>query len=387
MTLRLTCLTNDSSKNPGVTRGDDVDSYLFTPNAYNTLYFFSTTNDGEFELEISAPGYNTVVVKPYHFNKGITTRSYGLLDGVCDPLSNGKFWSNMAYGRAQSTGTPSKTERGVIFGYYDDPDCLGITQITLQDVNGNPVLNNNSNDSGVKSSNAITYPYAPAAKDASANPYYHELQLTTVGARKGQDITLVLSSPGYVTETYRYPRLEGTTRIHTGHFTASNYDTATKILKPANNSTDHCSFHLVFTPLGDAPDPVKHSSGLYLGQDEDGNVVSGSRYKLKVISGNFDDISGIEQKSMNQYFFGAFFKFVEGHQPASCEPADGCGTWFQYPGSNGWYEWLAYDDAESEYEKAKTPLGTNHSVKTMVVTVGESPILISNFTYKAFSQY
>lgn len=389
LTLRLTCLTNDGSRNTGLTRGDDVDTFLFTPTEPdNTLYFFSTTNDGEFELEISAPGYNSVVVKPYRFNKGITTRSYGLLDGVCDPLDNGKFWSNMAYGRAQSTGTPNKTERGVIFGYYDDPDCLGVTQITLQDVNGKPVLNNtsNGNASGVKSSKAITYPTAPAVKDASANPYYHELQLTTVAASRTQDITLVLSSPGYVTETYRYPRLEGTTRIHTGHFTASNYDTATKTLKPANNSTDNCSFHLVFTPLADAPDPVKSPSGLYLGQGEDGNVVPGSRYELKVISGNFDDISGIEAKSQNQYFFGAFFKFVERNEPASCEPADGCGTWFQYPGSNGWYEWLAYDDAESEYDKAKTH-AESLPEKTMIVTVGDTPICISNFTYKAFSQY
>ena len=129
---------------------------------------------------------------------------------------------------------------------------------------------------------------------------------------------------------------------------------------------------------------MKSSSGLYLGQGEGGNVVSGSRYEVKVISG--DLISGIEANSKNQYFFGAFFKFVEGHKPASCEPADGCGTWFQYPGSNGWYEWLAYDDAESEYVKAKTH-AESLPEKTMIVTVGESPILISNFTYKAFSQY
>lgn len=107
-----------------------------------------------------------------------------------------------------------------------------------------------------------------------------------------------------------------------------------------------------------------------------------------MISGNLG-ISGIDARSKNQYFFGAFFKFVEGYEPASCEPADGCGTWFQYPGSNGWYEWLAYDDAESEYAKAKTPISSPEAnpVKTMIVTVGESPILISNFTYKAFSQY
>ena len=395
LTLRLTCLTNDSSKNTGVTRGDDVDSYLFTPTASkNTLYFFSTTNDGEFQLEISAPGYNTVVVRPYRFNKGITTRSYGLLDGVCTPLNGGSgtFWSNMAYGRAQFAKQDGNTsDRGLLFGYYDDPDCLpGTTKITLKDLDGNIISSDGSkNTSGVKASTPSSYPCTPDAKDASVNQFYHELQLKTVKRKEDPiPITLVLSSPGYVTETFTYQRLTGKTRLHTGHFTASNYDTATKILKPANNNSDLDSFHLVFTPLDGAPDPLKHSSGLYLGQDNGGNVVPGSRYELKVISGILD-ISGIEGNSKNQYFFGAFFKFVEGHEPASCEPADGCGTWFQYPGSNGWYEWLAYDDAESEYAKAKTPISSPEAnpVKTMVVTVGDTPICISNFTYKAFSQY
>ncbi len=395
LTLRLTCLTNDSSKNTGVTRGDDVDSYLFTPTASkNTLYFFSTTNDGEFQLEISAPGYNTVVVRPYRFNKGITTRSYGLLDGVCTPLNGGSgtFWSNMAYGRAQFAKQDGNTsDRGLLFGYYDDPDCLpGTTTITLKDLDGNIISSDGSkNTSGVKASTPSSYPCTPDAKDASVNQFYHELQLKTVKRKEDPiPITLVLSSPGYVTETFTYQRLTGKTRLHTGHFTASNYDTATKILKPANNNSDLDSFHLVFTPLDGAPDPLKHSSGLYLGQDNGGNVVPGSRYELKVISGILD-ISGIEGNSKNQYFFGAFFKFVEGHEPASCEPADGCGTWFQYPGSNGWYEWLAYDDAESEYAKAKTPISSPEAnpVKTMVVTVGDTPICISNFTYKAFSQY
>ena len=395
LTLRLTCLTNDSSKNTGVTRGDDVDSYLFTPTASkNTLYFFSTTNDGEFQLEISAPGYNTVVVRPYRFNKGITTRSYGLLDGVCTPLNGGSgtFWSNMAYGRAQFAKQDGNTsDRGLLFGYYDDPDCLpGTTKITLKDLDGNIISSDGSkNTSGVKASTPSSYPCTPDAKDASVNQFYHELQLKTVKRKEDPiPITLVLSSPGYVTETFTYQRLTGKTRLHTGHFTASNYDTATKILKPANNNSDLDSFHLVFTPLDGAPDPLKHSSGLYLGQDNGGNVVPGSRYELKVISGILD-ISGIDGNSKNQYFFGAFFKFVEGHEPASCEPADGCGTWFQYPGSNGWYEWLAYDDAESEYAKAKTPISSPEAnpVKTMIVTVGDTPICISNFTYKAFSQY
>ena len=388
LTLRLTCLTNDSSRNAGVTRGDDVDSFLFTPtSAENTLYFFSTTNDGEFELEISATGYNSVVVKPFRFNKGITTRSFGLLDGVCNPLDNVKFWSNLEYGRAQTVGAPNKhNDRGLIFGYYDDPDCPGATEITLKDLDGNIVsTGDNSNTSGVKASSPSSYPCTPDPKDASVNPYYHELQLTTVTSRENQDIQLVLSSPGYVTETFRYPRLEGKTHIHTGHFTAKDYNLETKILQPTTNTTDKCYFHLVFTPQGDAPDPVVVSNNLCLGQDGDGNAVPGSRYELKVISGNVSGISGMETYPKNQRFFCGFFKFVGGFEPASCEPESGCGTWFQYPGSKGWFEWLAYDTTDEYTRMDPTVVPATNPEKSMIVTVGDNPIRISNFTYKAIS--
>ena len=388
LTLRLTCLTNDSSKNPGVTRGDDVDSYLFTPNAYNTLYFFSTTNDGEFELEISAPGYNSVVVKPYHFNKGITTRSYGLLDGVCDPLNNGKFWSNMAYGRAQSTSNRNvSNDRGLIFGYYDDPDCLpGTTKITLKDLDGNIISSDGSkNTSGVKASTPSSYPCTPGAKDASVNQFYHELQLKTEGSRKEQDIHLVLSSPGYVTETYHYPRLkEGKTHIHTEYFTAQDYNPETGI-QPKDNNRDKCYFHLTFTPQGDAPALVVSSNNLCLGQDAEGNAVPGSRYLVKVESGNVSGITGMETYPKNQRFFCGFFKFVDGFVPASVEPESGCGTWFQYPGAKGWFEWLAYDNPNEYTRMNPSVVPETNPVKTMMVTVGDTPVRISNFTYKAIS--
>ena len=390
LTLRLTCLTNDSSKNTGVTRGDDVDSYLFTPTASkNTLYFFSTTNDGEFELEISAPGYNTVVIKPYRFNKGITTRSYGLLDGVCDPLIKGTFWSNMAYGRAQTVNNRGNTgDRGLIFGYYDDPDCLpGTTKITLKDLDGNIISSDGSkNTSGVKASTPSSYPCTPGAKDASVNQFYHELQLKTEGSRREQPIHLVLSAPGYVTETYHYERLkEGKTHIHTEYFTAKDYNPETGILQPKDNGRDKCYFHLTFTPQGDAPALVVSSNNLCLGQNAEGNAVPGSRYLVKVESGNVSGITGMETYPKNQRFFCGFFKFVDGFVPASVEPESGCGTWFQYPGAKGWFEWLAYDNPNEYTRMSPSVVPETNPVKTMMVTVGDTPVRISNFTYKAIS--
>ena len=387
LTLRLTCLTNDSSRNTGVTRGDDVDSFLFTPTgAQNTLYFFSTTNDGEFQLEISATGYNSVVVKPYRFNKGITTRSYGLLDGVCDPLIKGTFWSNMAYGRAQTANNKNvSNDRGLIFGYYDDPDCPGAT-ITLKDAAGNIVgSSDKSNTSGVKASTPASYPCTPDVKDASVNPYYHELQVKTVGSLKDKDIHLVLSSPGYVTETYRYPRLTGKTHIHTEYFTAKDYNLETGILQPKDNNRDKCYFHLTFTPQGDAPALVVSSNNLCLGQNADGNAVPGSRYLVKVESGDVSGISGMETYPKNQRFFCGFFKFVDGFVPASVEPESGCGTWFQYPGAKGWFEWLAYDNPNEYTRMSPSVVPETNPVKTMMVTVGDTPVRISNFTYKAIS--
>lgn len=389
MTVRLICLLNNSAKNPGLIRGEDVDSYVFTPTKpENTLYFFSTTNDGEFALELSAPGYNTVTVSPFHFNKGITTQSYGLLDGVCDPLDNAKFWSNMAYGKAQSTNNRGNNgDRGLIFGYYDDPDFSGSTEVTLSDLDGNKVSEKNNTSGVIAVSPNSTFPYAPSAKDASVNKYYHELRVSTVASRKDQTIHLVLSSPGYVTETYHYPRLEGKTHIHTSYFTASNYDYSTRTLQPTNNNSDKSYFHLIFTPLDDdAPEPIVYSGNICLGQDGDGNVVSGSRYEIKVISGNVSGITGMENYPKNQRFFCGFFQIVSGYEPASCEPSTGCGSWFQYPGKAGWFEWLAYDDP-NEYQRMDYIPDTNPE-KTMILTVGdEKPVRITRFTYKAISDY
>ena len=80
--------------------------------------------NGEFSLELSAPGYNTVTVSPFHFNKGITTRSYGLLESHQTPDGSGWYYSNVAFSRVQilkQDGSGAAT-RGVIFGYYDDPE-------------------------------------------------------------------------------------------------------------------------------------------------------------------------------------------------------------------------------------------------------------------------
>ena len=380
MTLRLMCLYNDGDKNPGLIRSD-VDSYVFTPTEpENTLYFFSTATDGEFALELSAPGYNTVTVSPYHFNKGVTTRSYGLLDGVCDPLDNASFWSNMAFGKAQRTNNRGGSDRGVIFGYYDDPDCPGTTEITLSD--GEKSVSDNNNTSGVKGS----YSSTPAAKDANVNPLYHEIQLMTVGARKNYDIHLVLSSPGYVTETYNYSRLAEKTHVHTSYYKSSDYNASTRILKPADaDKSDRSSFHMTFTPLEGAPDPVVVSNKICLGQDGNGNFYPGSRYEIKVESGSFDDIANMNKYAYakKQRFYCGFFKIDSGYEPASCEPATGSGSWFQYPGKAGWFQWLSYDDPD-EYEQDFV----QNPVKTMIVTVGEEyPIRISNFTYKAVSDF
>jgi len=271
----------------------------------------------------------------------------------------------------------------VIFGYYDDPDSPS-PEVTLSDLNGT-VVSNTSNGSGVKASTPDGYPCTPDVKEATVNKYYHELQLMTVAARKDQDIHLMLSSPGYVTEIYHYPRLAGKTHIHTGHFTGADYNSETGILQPKDNNRDKCYFHLTFTPQDDAPALVLSSNNLCLGQDADGNVVPGSRYLVKVESGNVSGITGMETYPKNQRFFCGFFKFVDGFVPASVEPESGCGTWFQYPGAMGWFEWLAYDNPNKYTRMSPSVVPETNPVKTMMVTVGDTPVRISNFTYKAIS--
>lgn len=379
MTLRLTCLVNGNESGSGVIRGEDMDTYLFTPTQpANTLTFITTTSDGDFALELSAPGYNTVTLAPYRFNKGITTQSFGLLDGVFNPIvGTPNFWSNVAYGRVQSTNDRNNsTDRGLLFGYYDDPDAVGAAQVTLTDLDGTTV-----------SSSPSSYPYTPTGpQDANGNPYYHEIMLKTVSAKKEKDVYLVLSAPGYVTETYHYERLTGKTHIHTGHFTTGTVNNdGTFTIKPTSNSTDKCSFVLTVTPLDAAPVPVYVSNNLYLGRDSGGNTVPGSRYEIKVVSGDVG-VSGMENNRKNQRFFCGFFQIDPGYEPVSWEPATGSGTCFRYPGSGKVFEWLAYD-SKGEYViryDAFTP--ETNPVKTMVVEVGDSnPIRISRFTYKGIS--
>ena len=76
----------------------------------------------------------------------------------------------MAYGRAQTANNRGNAgDRGIILGYYDDPDNPGPTEVTVKDLGGNEVKNNNNNTSGVKTPTSITYPYAPDPKDAKVN--------------------------------------------------------------------------------------------------------------------------------------------------------------------------------------------------------------------------
>lgn len=386
LTLRIRGLINgnDISSNFYM---EDVDTYIFKPSVVvNTLYFTSTNDEGDLELEISAPEYNTVVIKPYHFNKNMPDYRHGLLDGVLDPITTGSatFWSNVAYGRVQSTNNRgSAKDRGVIFGYYDDPECPNPT-VRLTDLDG--TLLSKSNNSALAAANPSSFPYTPTGpKDAKGDVKYHELQLKTVEGQKNNDVNLILSANGYLEERYHYTRLAGQTHIHTYFYTASNYDTTNKWIKPANKDQDKASFCMTFTPLDSAPDPVKASDGLYLGQKNGsaGDVVPGSRYEITVESGDVG-IDGLDTYAKNQRFFCGFFQIDPGYEPASWTPAEGSGTCFLYSGSDRIYEWLAYDDV-NEYDGGSA-LETNLR-KTVVIEVGETPVRITRFTYKAISKF
>lgn len=394
MTLRLRGLINGNDNSAGLIL-DDVDTYVFTPSKVeNTLKFITTNSDGDLELELSAPGYNTVSVVPFIFNKNITTRSFGILDGVVSSMTKTPgFWSNVAYGRVQTKNNRNNgKDRGVIFGYYDDPDSPN-PAVTLTDWSGAKL--SGSNSSGLKVSNPSSFPAVPTLPTVD-NGYrkdsrYHEIQLQTVEAQNSSDIYLTLSAPGYLVEQYHYPRLGGPndkTHIHSSYFTQAKYNEANRTFTVATDTgtDDRSSFRLTIDPLDNAPTPYKNSNGIFLGQVKGGDFVPGSRYQITVESGNMGIFSGENNYVNNQRFFCGFFEIRSGYEPASMTPANGCGTCFLYPGNDRIYEWLTYDSVD-EYEKMTTVFTpSTNPVKTIVIEVGDSnPVCITRFTYKAIS--
>ena len=412
LTLLLRGMTCEREKNPGVKLAD-LDTYTFTPTTpENTLILTTYNIDGDISMDISAPGYNTVHMAPYRFNKGIeNSRAYGLLDAIqfnmTSPTSGG-FWSNVAFGLVQTraNGGNKNGDRGLIFGYYDDPDDPDRpAPIRVTDASGTPIKTNKNNTSGLYSKIYANYNnssfvdftnYVSVPSRSSVDPTYHELYFQTNGDQNNSSITILLQAVGYVTETFTYGRLSSTssamTRIHSYYANAGTikswYKAENHQIKPSSDvkNADYSYFTMDVEPISEgAPDPVVKDDGLYLGLD--GATVRGGKYRITFKSGNVEGIvaTPVVPECKSQRFFFCAFNIPKSNLPESVNPLKG--QYYRYSASETLYCWSAYDSS-SEYSPLTGLVDPETTARSIEFVVGQDhPVIISGFLYKAVSNY
>ncbi len=408
LTLTVRGLINDRDKNiekgHNVVNTNDPTVYTFTPSDnWNTLYFRTTGTGGDISVQITARNYNTITIKPYRFNRGIeNSRAYGFLSGMQDPLDKkGSTWSNVAFGCIQQYKNGGTSDgRTVFFGYYDDPDYLDKpTPIKITDASGKELAaKNGGNTSGLYAHDPNSYAsYRAVAARSSvvgADATYHEVRLATNGAYNNQPVVVKLSAIGYVTETFRAPRLGLNTRINSyyvdGNRIKAWYNTETMtIVSDKSGDYDEAYFTMKIEPVAEngvtPPAPIVTTEGVTLGSD--GTTVKGGRYRITVRSGDMGIPNAVYQ-CRNQRFFACFFNIPDSNLPKSVIPQEGH-DYYKYGGSNKLYAWMAFTDEETQnYVPNKSPLDPSTYSKTIDFVVGtDHAMKIVGFQYKAVSEY
>ena len=220
----------------GIERGPTADTYVLKPSDQTVnLTFLTTTNDADIAVDLSATDYEDGHVEAYRFPY------LRLLDGHPLRTNNGAWansvWSNVAWGYVNNAD--SKT---VLFGYKDHPDKLNTpVTVTL---------------SGLKADGKTTYSVTPSGpRNAAGDENYHEIEMRTVGGTT--DVTLSLSSPGYVTENIRAGRFVGnirTMRIGTGNVFKSGNTYGFNMQTPEFDfSEDNGKCHVQFSSISADP--------------------------------------------------------------------------------------------------------------------------------------
>lgn len=391
--------------------------YTFTPTYSPISFTFRTlNNEGDVAVDLEAEDYFPEHKEPYHFNKGVPEYSYGLLEAI--KVSGN--WSNVAFGKVESGKKydGSTKVRGVIFGYYDDPDRPQPT-IYLRDMSDDhrPIGSaSGSNSSGLQAVTPNNFtngwtPTGPANVNGAQN--YHEivLQTDTKSSPSYDPIRFLLEADGYVTSVFEYERLVKP-RLHTYDIAdlvkngKSSWAYLTKVgdiwrFVPAipQNKTlpdiDFCAFVIDIEPLDGAPDPIVNttgnSKGIYLGGATGTGPCTGGSYRFTFRSGNVSqygltyDVSSTSNGKVAykaQCFYNCQFAIPTTNKPASVVPE--VGTYFPYPGANNLYQWIAFDHKEDCPTSWATP---TEYVKSIVITAGtDHPVYISSMVYKALSE-
>ena len=283
----------------GISPGPEPGTYIYKPQSHAvTMYFTTTTSDGDLAVDLSAYDYEPGHVEAYHFP------FCGFLDG--HPLRSGDKWSSSLWSNCAWGHINKDNNKTLLFGYKDHPDKLN-TPVTVTIVN--KCLTTTS-----------VFPLTPTGPRYSAGDLnYHEIEFRTVGGYA--DVEISLSSPGYVTETIRRGRFNG--NIRTMKVTSGN------VFKQGN-TYNFTKAHPSFTYSEDnGKVTVSFSS---ISQETNGSVTlaAGGTYTVNIKSEN-----------SNQTLFYVDFIFkIKGstvYKPESIESS--VGTIDRYAGDNRQFVW------------------------------------------------
>ena len=192
----------------GVTAGPDPGTYYIKPSAHTvTLDFMTTTNNpDEIEVSLSANGYENGYVQPYRFSKVGFVNAYG-------PKTGG---SNVVFDHVNQ-----QANKVIKFGYYDHPDRPNVP-IIIQSLN-RLSISSGTNFPSFPGAGKSWQPNGPSF--TAGNQLYHEFELRATAGY--QNVSFVLSAPGYIAETITAGRFQGDIRAAVDKNPASVMNTTT----------------------------------------------------------------------------------------------------------------------------------------------------------------
>ena len=317
-------------------------TYVFRPESATVdIPFYTTTNDGDLLLELSADEYEDQTLRSYYF------RDFGFLDG--HKLWRTNAWSNVACGYVNSV--KNKT---LLFGYFDDPDAPNAT-VSATDLERIITLT------------PSTYPYTPEGpRSTDGVATYHELEFKTDPNNASYNpVGFKLSAPGYVEEEITANRFQGNI------YTQDKISTST-VFTPDNTygfSVDTPSFTISQEATANpATVTVSFDSISDLrSADPKGVLLSaGGTYTLTVSSNTPATFKMFYlQFTVNTNKWEGVTRILK---PLSLTPS--VGKIYLYPGSNNQYVW-------------NMPMGTESATLTLTADP-DYPISIKDMVLKSY---
>jgi len=313
-----------------ITAGPDPGTYYVKPTQQTvTLPFITTTsNPDEIEVGFTADGYEAAFVQPYRFGHFGFVNAYGPKAGA----------SNATFGHV------NHQLKKVLLGYLDNEARLNVP-ITIESMTG---LKVNKATNGFPAFPGVGNPWQPTGPySASGDVRYHELELIPTKDNY-QNVEIVISAPGYITERILAGRFNGDMRavVDVQPSSTLNANVLSAEFKDLEKNKVMAHYSLTVSE-------ISANGSNYLQFDP------GKSYTLT--------FTNMLPERMDMNYLRLDFKDADS-VPASV--TSDVGTVFKYEGSNVQYIW--------------NPDGRGVHECVLTITPGSSPVCLQKVHYKAF---